>query len=302
MASGFRKILDIAWTNLKRNSYLSLGASGTLALTLILFLGLLSVQFLSGQIVNSLKDKIDVSAYFKTDATESQILEVKQALENFKLVSSVTYTSREQALTDFKNRHIDDQNIQDSLSQLDSNPLQASLNIKSKDPSMYADIVKFLDANKFRSTIDKINFYENQGVIDRIQSISRGVNNWGLVVTLLVGLIAILVTFNTIRLTIYNQKQEIEIMRLVGASNWYIRGPYLAEGGLYGLFAALGALVIFYPIVYLVSGKIESFVTSVNIFSYFLHNIIQVSLLTILLGVVLGVVSSFITISKHLKI
>jgi len=287
---------------LKRNSYLSLGASGTLALTLILFLGLLSIQFLSGQIVDSLKNKIDISAYFKIDATESQILAVKQDLEGYKLVDSVTYISRDQALADFKARHQDDQNIRDSLSQLDSNPLQASLNVKSKDPSQYVDIVKFLEANKFRSTIDKINFYENQGVIDRIQSISSGVSNWGLVVTLLVGLIAILVTFNTIRLTIYNQKQEIEIMRLVGASNWYIRGPYLAEGGLYGLFAALVALLIFYPIVYLVSGKIENFVTSVNIFSYFFHNIIQVSLLTILLGVVLGVVSSFITISKHLKI
>ncbi len=287
---------------MKRNSYLSLGASGTLALTLILFLGLLSIQFLSGQIVDSLKNKIDISAYFKIDATESQILAVKQDLEGYKLVDSVTYISRDQALADFKARHQDDQNIRDSLSQLDSNPLQASLNVKSKDPSQYVDIVKFLEANKFRSTIDKINFYENQGVIDRIQSISSGVSNWGLVVTLLVGLIAILVTFNTIRLTIYNQKQEIEIMRLVGASNWYIRGPYLAEGGLYGLFAALVALLIFYPIVYLVSGKIENFVTSVNIFSYFFHNIIQVSLLTILLGVVLGVVSSFITISKHLKI
>lgn len=300
--TGFRKILGIAWTNLKRNSYLSWGATGTLALTLVLFLGLLAVQFLSGQIVDSLKNKIDISTYFKTDTPESQILAIRDDLEGFELVESVTYTTQDQALEDFKNRHKDDQLIQDSLSQLDSNPLEASLNIKSKDPARYNEIAQFMEANKFRSSIDKINFYENQGVIDRVQSLSSGIKNWGLAVTLFVALLAMLVTLNTIRLTIYNQKQEIEIMRLVGASNWYIRGPYLAEGGFYGLFGAIISLIIFYPIVYLVSGQIENFVSAVNIFNYFLHNIIQVSLLTIVLGIFLGVVSSFVTISKHLKI
>lgn len=300
--TGFRKIFDIAWTNLKRNSYLSWGATGTLALTLILFLGLLSLQFISNEVVDSLKNKIDVSAYFKTDASETQIQEIQDDLKNHALVESVTYTSRDQALAEFRDRHKDDELIQESLTQLDDNPLQASLNIKSKDPARYSEITKFLEEHPSSGAIDKINFYENQGVIDRIQSVSSAVGNWGLLVTLFVGLIAILVTFNTIRLTIYNQKQEIEIMRLVGASNWYIRGPYLMEGGLYGLFAAIVALLIFYPAVYLFSDKIENFVVSVSMFSYFASNIILVFLLTVVIGICLGVVSSYITISKHLKI
>jgi cell division transport system permease protein len=188
------------------------------------------------------------------------------------------------------------------LAQLDFNPLAASLNIKARDSTQYASIVQFLENNKFRSIIDKIDFYENKGVIERIQKISGGIRDWGLAATLILAVIAVLVTFNTIRLTIFNQKQEIEIMRLVGASNWHIRGPYLVEGGLYGLFAALAALAIFYPVVFFVSDKISSFAPDINLSSYFFGGIAQIFLLVIFLGIFLGVTSSFIAIRKHLKV
>lgn len=281
---------------------MSFGATGIMALALILFLGLLTVQFLTSRVVASLQDKIDISAYFKTDATEEQALKIKSDLSTLPEVADVTYVSREQALADFKARHAQDQLIQESLEQLDSNPLAASLNIKTKDSSQYASIAQFLEASALRSVIDKINFYENKTVIERIESVSRGIKGWGLAVTLILAFIAILVTFNTVRLTIFNQKQEIEIMRLVGASNWHIRGPYLAEGGLYGLFASVIALAIFYPSVYFVSDKIASFAPTVNIFAYFLGGIAQVFLMVIGLGVFLGMASSSIAIRKHLRV
>jgi len=273
-----------------------------MALTLLLFLGLLAIQFTASQIVASLQEKIDISAYFTPDATEDQILQLKSDLQSLGEVASIAYISREQALADFKERHAQDQLIQESLAQLDFNPLAASLNIKAKDSAQYASIVQFLENNKFRSIIDKIDFYENKGVIERIQKISGGIRDWGLAATLILAVIAVLVTFNTIRLTIFNQKQEIEIMRLVGASNWHIRGPYLVEGGLYGLFAALAALAIFYPVVFFVSDKISSFAPDINLSSYFFGGIAQIFLLVIFLGIFLGVTSSFIAIRKHLKV
>lgn len=302
MIETFKKVTKSGWTNLKRNSYLSFGATGTIAITLILFLGLLSLQFLMNHVVSGLRDKVDISVYFKTDTPEDQMLKAKKDTEALANIEKVDYVSRAQALNDFKARHAKDQLIQDSLAQLDNNPLQASLNIKSNDPTKYPDIVKFLEGSKYKDLIDKINFYENQGVINRIQSISSGAQNWGLAVTLILGLIAVLVTLNTIRLTIYNQRQEIEIMRLVGASNWYIRGPYLAEGGLYGLFAAVVALAIFYPVVYFVSDKVSIFVPTVDLFGYFVSNVGQIVLLIVALGVTLGVISSSVAISRHLKV
>lgn len=302
MPTNLKRIIKTGWTNFKRNGYLSFGATGMMALTLLLFLGLLSLQFLTSQVVASLEEKIDMSAYFTPDATEEQMSQIKSDLQSLPDVASVTYISRDQALADFKARHSQDQLIQESLAQLDLNPLAASLNIKAKDSSQYASIVQFLEGSKFRSLIEKIDFYENKGIIERIQKISGGIRDWGLVVTLALAFIAILVTFNTVRLTIFNQKQEIEIMRLVGASNWHIRGPYLVEGGLYGLFAAAVALVVFYPTVYFVSDKISSFAPDVNLSGYFVGGIAQIFLLVIVLGILLGMVSSFIAIRKHLKV
>jgi cell division transport system permease protein len=302
MTTNLKRIINSGWTNFKRNGYLSFGATGMMALTLILFLGLLAVQFIASQIVASLQEKIDISAYFTPDATEDQILQLKSDLQSLGEVASIAYISREQALADFKERHAQDQLIQESLAQLDFNPLAASLNIKAKDSAQYASIVQFLENNKFRSVIDKIDFYENKGVIERIQKISGGIRDWGSAATLILAVIAVLVTFNTIRLTIFNQKQEIEIMRLVGASNWHIRGPYLVEGGLYGLFAALAALAIFYPAVFFISEKISSFTPDINLSSYFFGGIAQIFLLVIVLGIFLGVTSSFIAIRKHLKV
>lgn len=302
MGINFNKIINSGWTNFRRNSYLSFAATGIMALALILFLGLLSLQFLTSQVVSSLQDKIDISAYFKSEATEDQILKIKSDLSALPEVANVIYTSRDQALADFKARHVQDKLIQESLEQLDSNPLAASLNIKTRDSSQYASITQFLENNSLHGVIDKINFYENRGVIERIESISRGIRGWGLIITLVLAFIAILVTFNTVRLTIFSQRQEIEIMRLVGASNWHIRGPYLVEGGLYGLFASVIALAVFYPSAFFVSDKISSFAPSVNIFGYFLAGLPQVILMVAGLGIILGAISSFLAIRKHLKI
>src|SRR3990167_6274441 len=193
MKKAFKRIFRTGWLNFKRNSYLSFGTTGVMALVLLLFSGLMVLNYISGQIVTGLEDKVDVSVYFKNDASEDQVISVKQDLESQPAVARVTYISKDQALTDFKAKHAGDALIQQSLAELTDNPLQSSLNIK------------------------------------RVQGISRGVGNWGLVATLILAFIAVLVTFNTIRLTIYNQKNEIEIMRLVGGSNWHIKAPYLIE-------------------------------------------------------------------------
>lgn len=298
----FKRVFKSGWINFKRNSYLSFGATGVMTIALFLLVVLYGVNFLTEQTVISLQEKIDVSAYFTVDAKEEQILAVKSDLENLSEIKKVEYISRENALEIFKEKHKDDVLIKDSLAELDGNPLQASLNIKAGDSAQYGSIVKFLEGNRLSSVIDKINFYENEGAINRIQSISNGLQKWGLMVTIALVLIAVMVTFNTIRLTIYNQKQEIEIMRLVGASNWQIRAPFLVEGGLYGLFAGLVTLVIVYPGLYSVSDKISSFVPSVNLFGYFARFSYQIIPMVLFLGIALGVTSSIIAIRKHLKI
>ena len=302
MREHLNRVFKVGWTNFKRNSYLSFGTTGVMALVLMLFSGLMVVNFLSSTIIGSLEDKVDISVYFKNEASEGEIREVRQQLENFGPVAKVEYISRDQALEDFKQRHAGDALIQESLAELADNPLQASLNVKATDSSKYPSIVEFLEANKFRSLVDKINFYENEQVIKRVQSISNGMRNWGFLATMVLAVVAVLVTFNTIRLTIYNQRQEIEIMRLVGGSNWHIKAPYLVEGGLYGALAAAITIVIFYPVAYFVSPKVESLMPGVSLIGYFVSNGFQYIFLVAFIGILLGVASSFVAIRRFLKI
>jgi cell division transport system permease protein len=300
--AAFKKIVALGWTNFKRNSYLSIGTTGVMTLVLLLFAGLMSLNFISTRVVASLQDKVDISVYFKNDSTEEEVMLIKKDLEKNPLVKSVAYVSKDKALEDFKKLHAGDPLIQESLAELSENPLQPALNIKAVDPTMFGEIVKAIEGNKFRSFIEKINYYENEAVISRVQGISNAIRNWGLILSLLLALVAIMVTFNTIRLTIFNQKQEIEIMRLVGGSNWHIRAPFLVEGGLYGILAAGITLIIFYPVALIISPKLASILPGVSLASYFLSNSIQFVLIILVIGISLGVISSAIAIRRFLKI
>ncbi len=180
--------------------------------------------------------------------------------------------------------------------------MQASLNVKAVDSAQYASISKFLEKNSLKNVIDKISFYENEAAINRIRGISNSLSRGGLGVTLLLALVAVLVTFNTIRLTIYNKKEEIEIMKLVGATNWHVRGPFLVEGALYGFFSSLLTLAVFYPSVYFISNKLLSFAPNINLFNHFAGNLGQMLFIVIGAGLVLGIFGSFIAIRRHLKV
>jgi len=297
-----KRVFNVGWMNFKRNSYLSMGTTGVMVLVLFLFSGLMSLNYLASQIVGGLEEKVDISVYFKNEASEGEIAKVKSDLELLGIVKNVEYVSKDQALNEFKERHAGNTLVQDSLAELDENPLQASLNVKANDSSQYASIATFLEGNKFRSLVDKISFYENEQVIKRVLAISEGLRNWGFLLTMALALIAVLVTFNTVRLTIYSQKQEIEIMRLVGGSNWHIKAPYLIEGGMYGVLAAGIVVVVFYPMAYFISPKIETLMPGVSLMSYFVSNVFQFVPLIFFVGILLGVTSSFVAIRRFLKI
>jgi len=297
-----KRVIGSGWNNFKRNSYVSVGTTGVMVLVLLVFLALIAGNFLATTIVTTLKDKVDVTVYFKTTSTEEEIFNVKGDVSKLTAVKFVEYISRDQALEDFRARHVGDPLIQESLAELEGNPLQASLNIKAEDTTQFASIVSYLEGHTFRSLMDKINYYENEQVISRVEKISKGLQNWGFIGTLILAFISVLVTFNTIRLTIYNQKHEIEIMRLVGGSNWYIRAPYMLEGSLYGGIAAVIALVIFYPAVSFVSPKIGIIMPGVSLMDYFVSQALLFIPFLIVIGVTLGVVSSLVAIRKFLKI
>ncbi len=297
-----KRVINQGWLNFKRNSWLAFGTIGIMVLALLIFSGLVAFNVISQTTVASLEEKVDITAYLKTDVSDEAASEIVKELKGRGDVAFVNYVSREKALEDFKEKHRDEELIQQAISELGENPLQASLEIKAKETNQYANLVSFLENSRFSGLLDKVDFYENQTVISRIQKISSGLRVGGILVTLILSVIAVLITFNTIRLTIYSQKQEIEIMRLVGASNWHIRGPFVVEGAIYGIIAGLAVLAIFYPIVFLASPRIQAFIPSVNLVSYFSSFFGQMLVLVFGLGIALGIISSFIAVRRYLKI
>jgi len=296
------RIINQGWLNFRRNSWLAFGTVGIMVLALLIFAGLFAFNVVSRSAILSLEEKVDVTAYLKTDVSDGEAQDAAKKIGEIPGISYVNYISRDRALEDFKKRHQDEELTRQAIEELGENPLQASLEIKAVDSREYASLVSFLEKSSFSGLIDKIDFYENQTVISRIQKISSGLKAGGILVTLILSVIVVLITFNTVRLTIYSQKQEIEIMRLVGASNWHIRGPFVVEGVIYGIIAGLAVLIIFYPVVYLTSPRIQAFIPSVNLASYFSNFFGQMGLLVLGSGIALGVVSSMIAVRRYLRV
>jgi cell division transport system permease protein len=257
---------------------------------------------LGGIAIQTIQEKIDISVYFKSNAQEDAVLNLKRSLEGLSEVKAVDYISRDEALEDFRNRHAGDEVITQTLDELEENPLLASLNIKAEDPRKYETIANYLDQPALKDMIEKVTFAQNQAVIDRLNNLVETSQRSGLILTLFLAFLAAIVTFNTIRLAIFSASEQISIMRLVGASNSFIRGPYIVEGIIYGVIAAVASFVIVIPIIQWASPHVSGFIPEADLSSYFSQEFLALLFYQILFGVVLGIISSAIAVSRYLKV
>ncbi|MDP3784792.1 MAG: permease-like cell division protein FtsX [bacterium] len=287
--------------NFWRNGWVSLAT----ILVMVLALFVLGALFFSNVLLTSalsrLEEKVDISVYFNTSAPEEDVLALKSSLDKMAEVKSVEYVSRDDALREFRERHRENALLTQALEELGSNPLGASLNIKAQDPRQYEAISRFLESDNFKNIVSKINFRQNQSVIEKLTAILKASRALGFGITLALSAIAILVAFNTIRLAIYTSRDEISIMRLVGASNAYIRGPFIMEGVLHGLIASLLTMLAFWPIVRWLGPKADRFFGGPDLYDYYLSNFFSIFLILLVAGVILGVISSFIATQRYLK-
>ena len=300
MLTSFIRVVKSGWLNFWRNKWLSSAAIFMMSLALFGITSLILVNVLINSLVTDLEDKIDVSVYFKLDTAENDILKLRSDLVGLAEVKSVEYISTDEALANFKERHKDNEVLMQSLGELDINPLEASLNIKAKETSQYESIAKFFNQSNYQDIIDKVNYLENKAVITRLSSITKAIRQIGFLILLILAILAILVTYNTIRLTIYSSRKEIKVMKLVGASNWFTRGPFVVEGVLYGVMASIISLFVMYPVLWYLSSKISAYLPGTDIFYFFQVNLIVLFFIQILIGVTLGVSSSLVAIRRYL--
>ncbi len=302
MATTLARIIKYGFQSIWRNRWLSVASVNVMVLALIVFNGLIMFSVITDTAVLSLQEKIDISAYFKSNVPEDEILKISRALQDREEVKDVEYISEEKALEIFKERHKDDPTITQALKELEENPLLASLNIKASDPTKYGEIAAYLSAESFSEFIDDVTYNQSKGAIDRLNKIVSTVKRVGLGLTIFLALTAALVTFSTISLAIYSNREEIGIMRLVGASNTFINGPYIVEAIVFGVFSAIVSLIIIAPFVDIADPYVQSFIPEMDLKNYFYSNLFRLFGYQLLLGIALGVVSAGIAIRRYLKI
>lgn len=298
------RVLKMGFQNFWRNIWLSLATTGVMLLT-IFSLSLLAILSLIGDAaLKHVQEKVDVSVYLSSELSERQIENVKRQVEVMGEVKSVTYISKEDALDNFKADHGDNPLILDSINELSANPLRPTLKIKANLTTDYQTISDKLLADEFQGMVEKVNYKDNQGLIERISHISDLVRKTGGVVVAVFSIIAILVMFNTIRLTMYTQKEEIAIMRLVGARNVFISFPYIIEGVMYGIVASIFCVFLLFPTVRFLGPRVNTFFDGNNfeLYPYFIDHLWMIIGLQLLFSFALGILSSTIAIRRYLKV
>ena len=301
----FKRIIKGGFLNFKRSGIISWAAVLVVTITLSVITTIILLQAVLHFSLNQIKDKVDVTIYFTTGASEEKIMALKSSLENLPEVADISYTSAEEALRIFRERHQNDYPTIQALDEIGENPLGAYLNIKAKEVSQYEDIANFMKSDNSLvpgsgSIVDKVNYHQNKLVIDRLNTIISGAQKLGFLLTLLSVFITIIVTFNTIRLAIFISKEEIGVMRLVGASKMHVRGPFMVEGAIYGVVATMITLVIFLPVTAWFGSTMTNFL-GINMYQYYLSSFFQIFAILLLSGIILGVISSLLAIRKYLN-
>jgi cell division transport system permease protein len=300
-----KRICRTGLINFLRNTFVSLSAVLIMTITLFVFAIIIFSSALLNQSLDAIKDKVDVNVYFLPQASEGAIIEVKKQIETLPEVDYVELVSKEQALENFEFRHRNNEEILEALDELEENPLGAILNIKAKETSQYESVANFLEQNYPadlpESIVDTINYNQNKETIQKLSSMIEAGEKLGAVVTIIFILISILITFNTIRLSMHISRDEIKVMKLVGASGSYISGPFIITGIIYGIAASVITLLLLYPITIWLGPTTASFFNGVNIFDYYTQSFGQIFLIIFFSGILIGSVSSFFAIKRYLK-
>jgi cell division transport system permease protein len=305
--TSLRRISKSGLAEFFRNGFVTAATVYSMSITLFIVGTLIFLHAALVDTLATIQQKVDVNVYLLTTAAEDKILTLKKSIETIPEVSQVVYTSREDALKNFKERHKNDQLMLQAIEEVGTNPLGATLSVRAKDTSQYESVVKSIEESPAMKAgadalIEKINYGENRVAIQRLTTIIRATEKAGFASALFLALASLLIVFNTIRLGIYTARDEIAIMRLVGASSWYTRGPFVVQGMLYGLLSALVTLLFLWPIAYWLGPITQDFFGTFNVYTYFMGDLFKIAGTIVGLGVTLGALSSFLAVRRYLDV
>jgi cell division transport system permease protein len=262
-----------------------------------------SVQVVTKEAAGLIKNQVNVSFYLVSGVTDRNITDLKNFIGSFQEVTNIQTQSRQQVLESFQKRHQMSQEVLDALKELGGNPFGPTLIVTARQPEDYKKIIDALDVPEYRPLIESKSFDGHEEAITTIQNITNRVENVGLGLSLIFAIISFMIIFNTIRVAIYTQRTEISIKRLVGANNWFIRGPYLIESAIFTLVSTiLAGLIIFKSFALIDPYLSVVFPTGFSLTNYYHSHILTLILVQGGAVLFLTVLSSGLAMQKHLKV
>ncbi|HBG81534.1 TPA: hypothetical protein DDW69_01695 [candidate division CPR2 bacterium] len=302
-AVSFIRIVKSGFTSFIRNGWLTVAAIGMMVITLMIisFFAIISLLISEGSDV--VKNKADMSIYFKPGITTELITEFINELKEDNNVTKIKFTSSEDAIKDYREMYKYRPKLLEALENSGANALPSSIQVDFEDPSKQDQISGKIEEYKVKGVVDHPS-YEGQKkvVVDKIVKIAVFTKKAGWILATVFAFISLIIIFNTVRLAIFARKEEIEIMQLVGAANWYIKGPFVFEGAIYGIIGTIVSIAIMYPLFSVFAPSLSQFFGITNIFNFLRLNLWSVILAEFALGTAIGVLSSLFAIRKHLKL
>jgi len=299
----FLRAIKFALQDIARNVSLSFMTVFVLVLMLLSINTVFVVRILTTEVTNAVKQQIDVSIYFDHEVTDQEVEEVRNYVGAFPEVTDSVFFDRGEVLEQFKQQYADNPDIILSIEELGENPLGPTLVVKTREPSDYKKIITALSVPEYENIIEAKTFADTEIAIDKINNVTQQLERFSLGLSIFFGIVAFLIIFNTIRIAIFTQRIEISIKKLVGATNWFIRGPYLIEAAIFSVLSVF----ITYAMVYIVAGLMDPYVsvileTEAFLTNYFLSNILMLVGIQFLIVLVLTVFSSILAMRRHLRV
>jgi len=297
------RIIKFSFQDIARNVWLTIVTITILLLALFSINMLITVRLISDNAVAAIKEKIDISLYIKAEVPENEIMALKAKVSASEKVKNVIYISKQAALDDFREKYKNNQAVLAALKELGRNPLSPSLTIIPKnfdESNLLINELKMID----NPIIESRDFSDNTVILNKIGNITKRVNEVGLFIIGIFILTSLLVVYNAIRVAIYTHRQEIEIMRLVGASNFFVYMPYMVSALVYALFSFLIIISVFYPFLTLLQPYLEVFFMgyNVNILAYFVNNFWLVFGSQFLIVLLINIIASLFAVRKYARV
>lgn len=303
--TNIRRIIASGGRGFSRNKTVSFASIFILVITLVIIIFLFFCKGMFDYSINRLESKVNIIVYFKPDISEDNIFKVREKITNYNGVSDIVYNSEDDRLEKFKSDNRDDSNIQNTLDIIGVNPLGASLVIKSQDTLAYTDIYKQINKDfdlGGNGDIDKVNYLDIKDAIDNINNTVSWLSDIGIVIVLVFIIMSVMINYNTIRIATYVFKNEISVMKLVGASNFYIRGPFVVQGIISAIIATTISMLIAYPISYWLTNNSSNFLDGFNALTYYESNFFSLFFILLLLSISMSGISAYMAARRYLNV